>query len=120
VRTLKSKYKKIFETNLEIMRVTKDNLDKQCHLFRKNLDMIHPPSNQASQNNEEALFSTAKSKSLSEQRQVEGMNSADFNVVSSYIIEEEMSAQRENEIVVRIEEVEKVEAEVIRQEEKID
>ena len=101
------------------MRVTKDNLDKQCHLFRKNLDIIHLPSNQASQNNDEALFSTAKSKSLSEQRQVEGMNSADFNVVSSYIIEEEMSAQRENEIVVRIEEVEKVEAEVIRQEEKI-
>jgi hypothetical protein len=47
------------------------------------------------------------------------MNSADFNVVSSYIIEEEMSDQRENEIVVRIEEIEKVEAEVIRQEEKI-
>lgn len=47
------------------------------------------------------------------------MNSGDFNVVSSYIIEEEMSAQRENEIVVRIEEIEKVEAEVIRQEEKI-
>jgi hypothetical protein len=47
------------------------------------------------------------------------MNSADFNVVSSYIIEKEMSAQRENEIVVRIEEVEKVEAEVIREEEKI-
>jgi hypothetical protein len=47
------------------------------------------------------------------------MNSADFNVVNSYIIEEEMSAQRENEIVVRIEEMEKVEAEVIRQEEKI-
>lgn len=101
------------------MRVTKDNLDKQCHVFRKNLDIIHPPSNQISLNNEEHLFSTAKSKSLSEQRQVEGMNSADFNVVSSYIIEEEMSAQRENEIVVRIEEIEKVEAEVIRQEEKI-
>jgi hypothetical protein len=47
------------------------------------------------------------------------MNSADFNVVNSYIIEEEMIAQRENEIVVRIEEMEKVEAEVIRQEEKI-
>ena len=47
------------------------------------------------------------------------MNSADFNVVNSYIIEEEMSAQRENEIVVRIEEMEKVEAEVIRQDEKI-
>jgi hypothetical protein len=47
------------------------------------------------------------------------MNSADFNVVNSYIIEEEMIAQRENEIVVRIEEMEKVEAEVIKQEEKI-
>jgi hypothetical protein len=66
VRSLKSKYKKIFETNLDIMRVTKDNLDKQCHVFRKNLDIIHPPSNQISLNNEEHLFSTAKSKSLSE------------------------------------------------------
>ena len=101
------------------MRVTKDHLDEHCHLFRKNLDIIHPPSNQTSLKNEDHLFSTAKSKSLSEKWQVEGMNSADFNVVNSYIIEEEMIAQRENEIVVRIEEMEKVEAEVIKQEEKI-
>ena len=39
---------------------------------------------------------------MSEKIESEGMGSSDFNVINSYIIEEEMSAKKENQIVVRI------------------
>ncbi len=47
------------------------------------------------------------------------MTSAEFNVISTYIIEEESSGKKENEIAVRIQEVEKDENKIIQEEEKI-
>ena len=72
VRILKPKYKKIFATNLHIMEVTKDHLDEHFHLFRKNLEIFHPPTESTTQSEtHEDLFLTAKSKSLSEHKLIE-------------------------------------------------
>ena len=97
---------------------TKIHIDQHCHLIRKNLDKFYPQAAYSSPPQEDLFFST-NARSLSDQKRVEGMSSNDFNVIESYIIEEEMAAKRENDIILRIEEMEKKESDVILFEENV-